>query len=669
MSIYRPFCFCLPVLTALLALPASGEPLEEIGTATASLRLKGHRDGVIAIDWSADGKWIATGSVDKTVRIWDAGTGKSVHMIDGWTQAVTDVKFSANSKRLLAGGLDGRANVIDVSNGKLVAPFKLTFHAHAVALSADGSKAAVGSCNSDQAPIVAVYDVATKKLILSFKDQLQNVMALEFSPDAKSLAVCNAHDEAPLPGVMIVDLETGNAKTINTPDATSLMFSPDAKSLYFAGIAKTGLVRYDLASGVSTQLTPVTPLLAQGRFLDAKATKAIMPGGFGSVMVADLTAPQANGSAVEVRSAFTRCLVMSPDGSRFAVGQAEPATTRDPMPSKTPLADTDVLVFDTAGLAPGRPIGTGGAGKRGNTARDLHLNVRPGTMTGELTVGNESSLVDLVTGNEISKLPRANRLIPRFLTPDRKAELTTRNDKFVWCEPSESKTIQSLKVGPGNRDWTAAFSDDGKLIFVACQHLTGSTPKKDELTAGIHEVNAEDGTLVTSFAIGQFAGRRVMANGNQLVAITPPLPKDGPVRIGRKDPVSVHVIDLKTGKPALVLQLKSPATDRFVIRDGVAYLPDMKQITRLDLATLKILPPWPLRDGDYRDLFVSADGKQMVVQSAELVTLLDPTTGKPIKSWGTPKAAKAVVGMNPDNQPFMVMLEPGKPMRFVPLKP
>jgi Prp8 binding protein len=42
--------------------------------------LKGHRNAVVDLSWSGDGTHIVSASPDKTVRAWDAITGKQVHI-------------------------------------------------------------------------------------------------------------------------------------------------------------------------------------------------------------------------------------------------------------------------------------------------------------------------------------------------------------------------------------------------------------------------------------------------------------------------------------------------------------------------------------------------------------------------------------------------------------
>lgn len=71
-----------------------------------TMRLKGHGEIVVCVACSPDGKYIASGGADNTVRLWDAVTGKLLHTYIGHTSTVNSVAFSHDSQSLASGGQD-----------------------------------------------------------------------------------------------------------------------------------------------------------------------------------------------------------------------------------------------------------------------------------------------------------------------------------------------------------------------------------------------------------------------------------------------------------------------------------------------------------------------------------------------------------------------------------
>ena len=70
------------------------------------LQLEGHTEEVTSVSWSGDGKMLASGSIDNTVRIWNATSGKCIQTLRGHTGWVYSVSWSRKSKMLASGSLD-----------------------------------------------------------------------------------------------------------------------------------------------------------------------------------------------------------------------------------------------------------------------------------------------------------------------------------------------------------------------------------------------------------------------------------------------------------------------------------------------------------------------------------------------------------------------------------
>ena len=65
-----------------------------------------------------DGTWLATGSGDGTVRIWDAATGRAARHPTGHTGAVTAVAIAPDGTWLATGSDDGTVRIWDPATGQ-----------------------------------------------------------------------------------------------------------------------------------------------------------------------------------------------------------------------------------------------------------------------------------------------------------------------------------------------------------------------------------------------------------------------------------------------------------------------------------------------------------------------------------------------------------------------
>merc|ERR1711998_453912 len=105
--------------------------------------LSGHSNTVTSVCYSPDGKTLASGSDDETVRIWDVMSGGCVHVLNGHSSNVNSVCYSPDGKTLASGSKDKTVRIWDVLSGECVStdstlPF--SFRTASTSLPYDGSR-------------------------------------------------------------------------------------------------------------------------------------------------------------------------------------------------------------------------------------------------------------------------------------------------------------------------------------------------------------------------------------------------------------------------------------------------------------------------------------------------------------------------------------------------
>ncbi|MFG3818211.1 WD40 repeat domain-containing protein, partial [Limnothrix redekei] len=68
--------------------------------------LQGHSGWVLSVSWSPDGKTLATGSFDKTVKLWNVASGQEIATLQGHSGGVSSVSWSPDGKTLATDSYD-----------------------------------------------------------------------------------------------------------------------------------------------------------------------------------------------------------------------------------------------------------------------------------------------------------------------------------------------------------------------------------------------------------------------------------------------------------------------------------------------------------------------------------------------------------------------------------
>jgi WD40 repeat protein len=196
----------------------------------------GHTARVMSVAYRPDGRQLASGAGDSTVRIWEAATGKAVLKLDGDTDQFAGVAYSPDGRWLAAGGGWTRTGLVKVWDAETGANrFTSTLPGLAVlcvAFSPDDRRLAWGGGGNMQPGALTLVDAATGALLLHLRGHTDKVESVAFSPDGLRLA-SGGRDQT----VRLWETTTGRevCTLLGHPDrVVSVAFSPDGRRLVSA---------------------------------------------------------------------------------------------------------------------------------------------------------------------------------------------------------------------------------------------------------------------------------------------------------------------------------------------------------------------------------------------------------------------------------------------------
>ena len=328
---------------------ASAEDVETL-EANVVRASAGHTDAVEAVAISPDMKWIASGSRDRTVRLWDRASGEMIRVMKGHTSHIQDVLFHPDGMHLVTIGDDGVAGVWNVDRlTRRKRPGRyLAF--------ADDSNLLAAGLNG-----LSIWDPQQASILRRF--DVGEVLAVRYAPGSKNVAVSDLQrilvldprtEALPRPLIrsggnlmdfvflesqtivavyedqrMVVwDIESATQiKELRLPyNASRLVMSPSQQHVIL-GTFHDGIVWYDLEKERESIRRPTDePVLVMA----VNPQRSLLATGdmSGTIQWFDAESGGQRGTN-RLGKSWLNCLAFSPDGSRLVSGHEHTVTFWD----------------------------------------------------------------------------------------------------------------------------------------------------------------------------------------------------------------------------------------------------------------------------------------------------------------------------------------------------
>lgn len=448
--------------------------------------LVGHEQDIVSLIFSRDGRYLATGSLDASVRIWEVRTGKLIHVLSGHAAEVGGLAFTPDGRFLISSSEDGMLIVWDANTGELLRSipdytiFKASF-------SPDGTRVAastfsglqVWNYTSDTAELVSLEE---DQAVLTIPDGGPGI----FSPDgnllaAPSFAIASGN------AIKIWDANTGQELLTlsgHTDWLAGMAFSPDGKRL--ASTSLDGTVRiWSLSSGGEnvTVLGPGAPYGTRVAYNPSGTEFATNAGdGTATIWNAQTGQPRLtlHGHENEVLN-----IAFSPDGKRFATSSLDAtaiiwdAGTGEQLLT---LSGHEIGVRDITFSLDNKLIATGGFDNTariwdGETGAELlkingHEGIIPGvtfspdgTQLATASTDGTAKIWNVATGQLIRTLTgHSSGVVDIAYSPDGTKLATASNDATAKIWDVATGTELLTLTGHGAELRPIAFSPNGKFI-------------------------------------------------------------------------------------------------------------------------------------------------------------------------------------------------------------
>ncbi|WP_055074966.1 WD40 repeat domain-containing protein [Pseudanabaena sp. 'Roaring Creek'] len=389
-------------------------------------RLEGHSNGVRSVAFSPDGKIIASGSFDNSIKLWNL-EGKELQTLTGHSNGVRSVAFSPDGKTIASGSFDKSIKLWNLEGKELRT---LTGHSNAVlsiAFSPNGKT--IASSSSDKT--IKLWNLEGKEL--QMLNVHSTVLSVTFSPDGKIIASGSSDKTIKLWNLEGKELQT---LTGHSNDVLSVAFSPDGKTIA-SGSDDNSIKLWNLEGKELQTLTGHSNKVRSVAF--SPDGKTIASSGFDkSIKLWNLEGKELQ--TLTGHSNRVRSITFSPDGKTIASGSSDKSIKLWNLEGK------EIQMF------------------RGHSNDVRSVAISPDGKT--IVSGSSDNSIKLWNreGKEVRMLTgHSSGINSVAFSPDGKTIASGSYDKSIKLWNLEGKELRTL-IGHGNAVLSVAFSPDGKTI-------------------------------------------------------------------------------------------------------------------------------------------------------------------------------------------------------------
>ena len=432
--------------------------LHHLSTGGALFRLVGHTGELAGIAASSDGLLLATASLDRTVKLWDAHTGLELRALKGHAGGVHGVAFSPDARRVASASGDNTVRVWDVATGQELQVLGQGLQAWwCVAFSPDKRWLAAGGAKGQ----IHLWEPAAGQtpLVLKGHDDEKDVNSIAFSPDARRLITASVDGT-----LKLWDVPEGRERFTLKGHQDSVwqaVFSPDGKRL-LSGSQDQMMRLWDATSQAEILTLPRTSNPTAVAFSPDGERLACAEGRGGIALRHARTGQKLQ--AWQGHAAHVRALAFSPDGQRLLSASD----------------DNTASVWDVR-QGPDRLVLRGHTGSvRGLTFSPDGRRLASGSFDGTI------HLWDGHTGHLVREwVAHAGKKVSHLAhSPDGKWLASTSYDGTARVWDAESgREVATLRGHQGNVQGLA-FSPNSRLLATACTDKEDRSVRLWEIPTG-----------------------------------------------------------------------------------------------------------------------------------------------------------------------------------------